>query len=126
MWFFVFMDSIFRFVDGLFKSIIKLLLLVVMVVGLVYAGACSWENYQASQPAYATPKAEVAQYSFRIRNTGNIVLSNEYSQVGNVIGKRTFNLKTFWELWDNKFILRKTPLKLEEANFGVIDVRKRA
>lgn len=96
----------------------------VCVIGIIviYGGLVIYGNVSAlseSKP-YKMPDASEAQYSVSIKNTGNLLLSNEIQQLGNVVV-----LHGYWELTGKEFTFKSVDLILDKAIFGDILVKRR-
>ena len=59
-------------------------------------------------------------YLVLIKNTGNLLLTNDYEHQGNI-----YILNGFWELAGQKWKYRGYPLVLDEGIFGKIEVKRR-
>lgn len=107
---------------------LKAIILVVMIVSIAYLGTCVYSNFVArpdtGQPKM--PEAEKAAYSVNIENTGNVLLTNTYEQLGGKeVGKRVFVLHGFWELEGRAFKYRVGDIILDESIFGEITIKRR-
>lgn len=103
--------------------VIKILLLVLILAGLAYLGACVYANFfafNAANPEADLPKAEKAPYVVVIENTGNMFFTAKYDQYGS-----TIILHGYWEQVGNKFQYRDRDLILDQAIYGTITVRAR-
>ena len=108
------------------STIIKGVILVAVLVFLVWLGACVYSNFIA-QPAVQmdAPDSSKAAYSVYIKNTGGLILTDDYETNGTEVGSRIFLLHGFWEVKGQKFSYKATDLILNEAIFGEITVRRR-
>jgi len=101
--------------------------LLVLGIVLVYAGITIWSciggQNNPNQPDI--PKVDEASYSVQIKNTGNLIFTDDYELIGNEAGKRVFILHGFWEMRGQDFVYKDTELILDEAIFGEITVKRR-
>jgi hypothetical protein len=100
--------------------IIKGVMVLVLVVGLVYAGACVYSNFFAKDGKPELPSADKAAYAIQVQSTGQVLFSNKIDDKGQLI-----TLHGFWELANTKFQYRKGDLILDEKLFGQIKVSRR-
>ena len=108
-------------IDKTLKVIFKGALLLVVVVGLVYFGACVYGNVQAmDNNPMGIPSQDNAAYKITIYNTGNTLLSNDANRSGDVI-----TLVGYWELTGTKYKFHKEALTLNEDIFGPINIKRR-
>jgi len=105
------------------SRIIKIVILVGLVGFLSYAGMCVYANF-FSGPSVVTnpepPPATKAAYALLIKNTGNVLYSNDVEQNGEV-----YILHGHWEEVDGKFKYRTGDIMLDERLFGPITLRRR-
>lgn len=103
-----------------------ILIAIVLVLALVI-GPCVYYNFIAKPDTGMPdmPKTEEAQYSFYIKNTGRLILANDYEQYGEVVGQRLFILPAFWDLRGKDFKFVESILPLDEHIFGEIEVKRR-
>ena len=110
-------------------NIIKVILIIV-IVGVVafVVGPCVYYNFIEQPGGLSTndmPDMEDATHSFRIENTGGLILSSDYEQHGEGVGARIFILHGFWEMRGNKFKYVASDVVLDEKVFGKITVKRR-
>ena len=109
------------FIDRTIKVIFKVALLLLLVVGLAYFGACVYGNVKAMDDnPMEIPDPEEAQYKITIFNTGNTLLSDDAERDGDVI-----TLNGYWELAGTKYKYNKESIPLDESVFGPIDIKRR-
>ena len=109
---------------GFTKNVIAVLLLIVLVLGIAYAAACIIGNVQmVSGNEYNTPDADEARYWLKIRNTGNVLMTNNLERQGDIL-----ILDGYWELdkKGKKFKYKDSQLSLDQSIFGKIEVIDRA
>ena len=108
------------------SKIFKGMILVGVLVLVVYLGVSVYSCFIA-QPAgqMDAPDSDKAAYSVFIKNTGGLILTDEYETNGTEVGSRIFLLHGFWEAKGQKFSYKATDLILNEAIFGEITVRRR-
>lgn len=110
----------------IFKTIIKFIIIVALIAFLGWLGACVYSNFIATpEGTLDMPEAEKAAYSLLIKNTGGILLTNDYDVEGTAVGSRVYTLHSFWEVKGKKYVLKKADITLDEAIFGEITVRRR-
>lgn len=107
---------------NIIKTMILILILVVIVVVIFWVGMSVWANFfrtpEGAMPDM--PDIKKATYSVLIKNTGNLLLTDEYEHYGNI-----YILKGYWELTGQKWEYRKSQLVLDEQIFGKIEVKRR-
>lgn len=104
------------------KTMILILILVVIVAGLFWVGMSVYFNFFRT-PEGALPEMpdiEDATYLVLIKNTGNLLLTDDYEHHGNI-----YILKGYWELTGQKWQYRGAELVLDEQIFGKIEVERR-
>ena len=109
------------------STMIKIIILVVMVLFIAWAGLCVYSNW-FSEPDTGLPEmpsAEDAAYGVHIENTGNLLLTNDYEIHGEKEGTRTIILHGFWQISGNNFKFVSSDIILNEAIFGEITIRRR-
>ena len=105
----------------------KWILLIIILVVVGYGGLSVYSNCKGpdtNQPDM--PTSNKATHSFYIENTGGLILSSDYEQYGHEVGKRLFELHSYWEMRGNKFKFVDDDIMLDEAIFGEITVKRRA
>lgn len=104
------------------KKIILIVILLVVVAVIFFIGVSVWANFfrapEGSLPNM--PDVEKASYMVLIKNTGNLLLTNEYEHQGNI-----YILNGFWELIGQKWKYQDSQLVLDEAIFGKIEIKRR-
>lgn len=110
-------------------KIIGIIVLIVVVLGMVFVvGPCVYYGFiekPGEQGTVDLPDSKKATDSFYIENTGGLILSSDYEQHGDIVGKRLFVLHGFWEMRGNKFKYVDATVALDENIFGKITVSKR-
>jgi len=108
-------------------TIIKWIILLALLALLAYIGLVIWTcNTGFTNPNQPDiPKIDEASYSVQIKNTGNLIFTDDYELIGNEVGKRVFILRGFWEMRGQDFVYKDTELILDEAIFGEITVKRR-
>lgn len=96
------------------------MIIVMIVVGLFYAGISVYANLQTQLGEYKLPSSSEAKYEFTIRNTGSVLYTDIYSIRG-----MEFTLIGYWELVEDKYQYRDRQLILDQQIFGTITVRRR-
>ena len=109
----------FRTLASLPWQIIKIIIVIVFVVGLVYFGACVYQNFFANRPILA-PDLDDAIYQVTIEGTGRVLYSDDVDRDG-----CTYLLHGYWELKDKTFVWHNQDLKLDETLFGKVNIRVR-
>lgn len=107
---------------SILKKMILVLILLVILAVLFGVGMSVYANF-FMKPEGAIPEMpdiEEATYSVLIKNTGNLLFTNDYEHYGN-----TYILKGFWELTGQKWTYRDSQLVLDEGIFGKIEVERR-
>lgn len=108
------------------RRIIQIVALLLLVIGLIYLGACIYSNYFAPQEGELDmPSENQAAYSLVVKNTATIILTNNCEVFGSEIGNRTFYLTGYWELIGSEFRYRDSNLTLPESVFGQIEYKRR-
>lgn len=110
-------------ISGAIKSVIGVLFLIFMVLAIGYVAACTIGNVQAfSGNEYHAPDEQEANYSVRIRNTGNVLFTDNIKREGELLF-----IKGFWELdkRGKKFVYRDMELTLDMEIFGPVEVKQR-
>lgn len=104
------------------SKFIKIVLIVIFVGVIAYAGTCAYANFFAFDGGgkVKLPKFQDAQYSVTIENTGNVLFTNKYDTYGKV-----YILHGFWELSGKSFAYRDRDLVLDEKIFGTITIKIR-
>jgi hypothetical protein len=110
---------------SLIKKLLAGVIILALLAGLSYLGACIYFNMTVFQPIVEVPDAYEAKYSFKIVATGNTLLTDEYTQEGTDEGSRKFTLHGFWELTDDEFEYNNGDITLDETYFGEIKMRYR-
>lgn len=92
-----------------------------VLIGIVYVGACVYGNYfAATTNPYKIPDVEKARYSITVKNTGNLLYSNDVEENGSFV-----IIQGFWELQGQKFVYKDTQIILNSEIFGPIAVKER-
>lgn len=99
----------------------KIIIMIVVIVGVVYCGACIYANFiQSDTGEYKIPSEKQAEYEITIRNTRNVFFTDEYNQEGSKI-----ICQGYWELVDGKYKFRDREITFDKAIFGEIIIRRR-
>lgn len=110
----------------IFKTILKGIVLVVILVLIVWVGITFYANACSNPKGHLDmPEANKAAYSVYIKNTSGLLLTNRYETIGTEVGSRIYTLHGFWEVRGSKFVYKKTDVILDEAVFGEINIRRR-
>ena len=108
---------------------IKVILLLGLVAMLAYAGTCVYGNFiakPADNPGGITmPASAKAAYALVVKNTGTVILTNKYEQIGQVVGARVFVLHGYWEMVGSEFYYQSRDIILDEAIWGEISLTRR-
>ena len=104
---------------------IKWILLVIFIASLAYLGLCVYSVVNPATGLPDMPEADEAQYSVQIKNTGGVILTNDYETHGYQVGARVYVLHGYWEMSGKDFRFRDRDIVLDEAIFGEIDIRRR-
>lgn len=111
------------------SNILKVLAIIVIVIVLLWGGACFYGNFIADNDAGpdmpGMPKAEEATHSFMIKNTGGLILASDYEVFGDEVGKRTIVLHGFYEVRGKNFKFVDADIILDEKIFGEIVIKRR-
>lgn len=109
------------------SNIIKVLIIIAIVIGLLWSGACIYGNFiaQPDDGMPNMPEKTEATHSVLIRNTGGLLLVTDYEVFGDDVGKRTIVLHGFWEVRGNDFKFVNADIILDENIFGVIIIKRR-
>lgn len=114
-------DMIVRYAKNIL--VIVLVLMLVAVVGFIgtsiYAN-CAVFNKATLGSVDTSPSIEDARYSLKIVNTGRVIYTDEYAKDGLV-----YILPYYWERVDGKYVHRPGELRLDEAVFGPVLVKRR-
>jgi hypothetical protein len=104
------------------RIVVKVIFGILIVGILAYLGSCVYANFFAPDSSTTSnyPDMDKAKYSVYIKNTGNLLFTDSYEIHG-----KTNILHGFWELSGKKYQYRKTDLVLDEAIFGVIEIKQR-
>ena len=112
---------------GLIKGIIGFGLVLVLIVVIGWVGlnvwSCAMDRPNTGQPDM--PEVNEASHSVYIKNTGNLILTNDYEVHGEEVGSRVFILHGFWEMRGQDFVYKDGKLVLDESIFGIITVKRR-
>jgi len=107
---------------SIIKKMILILVLLVIVAVLFWIGMSVYANFfqkpEGSLPEM--PDIEKATYSVLIKNTHNLLLTDEYEKQGTI-----YILDGYWQLMGQKWEYRDSRLVLDEAIFGTIEVKRR-
>ena len=110
-------------ITGFAKNLVAGIFILAVVVCFAYIAACSISNWQMVYGnEYNIPDSNKAEYSLRIRNTGNILLTDKLERQGDIL-----LLDGFWQMnpKGDKFKYTKELISLDQSIFGPIDVTKR-
>lgn len=104
---------------------IKWIALIVLIVLLAWAGLCAYSIVNPDTGLPDMPEPDEAQYSVHIKNTGGMLLTNNYETHGYQEGARVYVIHGYWELSGKDFKFRDRDIVLDETIFGEITVRRR-
>ncbi len=107
---------------SILKKILLVLVTLIILSGIIWVGLSIYVNF-FRQPEGALPDmpdSSKAAYIVLIKNTGNLLLTDEYKKQGDI-----YILQGYWELVEGKWRFRKTELKLNEGIFGKIEIERR-
>ena len=104
---------------------IKWILLVIFLALIAWIGLAVYAFVNPDTGLPDMPEADEAQYSVQIKNTGGMILTNEYETHGYQVGARVYVLRGYWEMSGKDFKFRDRDVVLDEAIFGEIDIRRR-
>ena len=110
------------------KTLFKIIMIMLLIGGVLYLGTCAYANFFAgdtTQGAVKMPAATEAAYSLIVKNTGTLLLFNEYEVFGSQVGERNYILQGYWELIGNEFKYRNQTINISEAIFGEVTLRRR-
>ncbi len=106
-------------INEFLSGILKIVVLVFMVIGLAYLGACAYANFIQNRVVNA-PDSNKAQYEVVVTATGTTLYSDEVLQNGAII-----KLEGYFEMVDGKWRYRDGEITLDQDIFGKIVVRRR-
>lgn len=112
-----------RIIKGMLGVVLVLVL--VVVVGWIGVTVYSCVTDRATTGRPDMPQADEAAYSIYIKNTGNLILTDDYEVHGSEVGSRVFVLRGFWELTGQDFVYKDGELVLDEGIFGIITIKRR-
>ena len=109
------------------KRMLLIVIVIILILGLLWVGTCVYANFFRATPGElpTLPNIGKAAYTVIIENTGNLLLTNKYEQMGHSTGGRIFVLHGFWELTGQGFEYRASDLLLDEGIFGIITIKRR-
>lgn len=109
------------------SGIIKVIILVAILGFLAWVGLTCYHNLIEKPNIGQTdiPERGEASYSVHIKNTGNLILTDDYEIHGSEVGSRIFILHGFWELRGQDFEFVESDIVLDEAIFGEITIKRR-
>lgn len=105
---------------SILSNIVKISILLVLVLGLVYAGSCFYANIKAlNGNDYHIPDRSKAKYELIVHNTGMTYYADDIDLDKNI-------MHGYWQLIDDKYQYfdYDSPPVLSES-FGPVTVRKR-
>jgi len=104
---------------------IKWILIIIFASILIWIGLGVYAFVNPDTGLPDMPEADEAQYSIQIKNTGGMVLTDDYEVHGYQVGARVYVLHGYWELSGKDFRYRDRDQVLDEAVFGEITIRRR-
>ena len=109
------------------SNVIKVIILGVVLVFIAWIVLTCYSNFIAKPSMGQTdmPGQEEASYSVYVKNTGNLILTDDYEVHGSEVGSRVFILHSFWELRGQGFEFVEGDVILDEAIFGEITIKRR-
>lgn len=112
---------------GMVKGVIGIVLVLVLIVVIGWVGinvwSCTMDKPTTGQPDM--PEVAEASHSVYIKNTGNLILADNYEVHGVEVGSRVFILHGFWELTGQDFKYKESDIILDESIFGEITIKRR-
>lgn len=109
-------------------KILKIILLGGVLIFLAWLGLTCYSNFIAKPGEIKMPDENRAAYSFEIKNTGNVILTDNYNEQTIQDGGKSYRIFTlygFWELRKQKYSYNKAEIVLDESIFGPIIVKRR-
>ena len=111
------------------SRIIKIGLICLILLGILYFGACVYDNFFGKHTlagAVEMPDAIEAAYSLTIKNTGGLIFTSKYEEFGEKPGERIYVLHGYWELIGQEFRYHERDLIMNEQIFGEIILKRRS
>jgi hypothetical protein len=104
------------------SKVIKVLLILVLLATLLYAGSCVYANVKAlSANPYKIPAVDDARYSVTVINTSSTYFTSDIENAGGVIVMRGY-----WYFNGDKYEYNKADSPaLDPGYFGEIKVKER-
>lgn len=104
------------------KTVVKIVLIGILVVGLIYLGACVYANISMlNTNPHDVPDPDDAIYTVKITNTGARYYSNSVDDAGGVV-----TMHGYWQLDGDEYEYTEADSPpLDRDTFGTITVRVR-
>jgi hypothetical protein len=112
----------------LLSTIWKVLLIIILVGVIAYAGVCVKANFLdgITKATPEPPDMKAAKYELTIEATRQVYYSNSVDQKGEALDQRVFTLHGFWQMVKGKWVYVKTDSPpLDEVTFGKIRLERR-
>ena len=108
------------------KLILLGLLIFVAIFGILWIGLSIYANFTENRAGNIpkAPSISKAQYEFRIKTTGDVLLSHDFD-FNESQGYDIYTLHGFYRIVDDKWKFQDTDLSLNEKYWGKIDYRRR-
>jgi len=110
----------FNIIESVPKRIIKFLGWLAILCLIIYALITIWGNVAETSGTIRMPNTEKATYSLLVRNTGLVLLTDDYE-----INGTRYTLNGYWEKIKNKFVYRDAEKTLDSKLFGPIEIKVR-
>ena len=108
----------------MFKSVIKVLSIIIMVAALGYFAVCSFSAFKSCNNE--APDLPKAAYSVTVKYTKLTIFTDKLDIADSLeVGKKVYTLHGYWEAVKGKFVFKNIDLVLDEKVFGPIVVGKR-
>ena len=104
---------------------LKIIAIIVIIAFIGYGAFCCFAILNPQTGLPDMPGQGEAQYSVRIKNTGGMLLTDDYELHGDTTGARVYVLHGFWEMSGKDFKFRDRDVILDEAIFGEITIKRR-
>lgn len=109
-------------VNDWLSIILKIMAICAVVVGVLWFGLSIWGNIAGNGDEIPDPpKENKAAYEIMLHATGQSIYSDKVADLGN----GNYEIQGYYELVEDKWIYRKTDIKLDKYYFGDITVRRR-
>ena len=102
---------------------LKIIAIIVIIAFIGYGAFCCFAILNPQTGLPDMPGQGEAQYSVHIKNTGGMLLTDDYEVMGD--NPRVYVLHGFWEMSGKDFKYRDRNIVLDEAIFGEITIKRR-